>query len=128
MLNEELVLEWQIADATLKTAQERFDTITADLAKAMIDAEIKSDLVCVRGQDTKVTVVQGETLSIDETALCTAIGKRAFNKVCTQKVSRELLEKAVVDGRISEQTVAGVITIKPRKAYVKVTPVEVGHE
>jgi hypothetical protein len=128
MLNEEMVLEWQIADATLKAAQERFDKITADLATAMIDAQIKSDLVCVRGQDTKVTVVQGETLTISDSILIAAIGKRAYNKVCTQKVDRKLLENAIDKGQIDPLSVAAAITLKPKKAFVRVTPVEADHE
>ena len=41
---EELVAEWQIADATLKAAKERFDKVTNELAQHMLVNEIKSDL------------------------------------------------------------------------------------
>lgn len=120
---DELVAEWQIADATLKAAKERFDKVQNELAQHMLVNEIKSDLVCVRGEDWKVTVVAAESTSVDADGLRQAMGAVAFRKVCKQRVDNKLLEKAIADGVVPAEVVAQHVTIKPNTPYVRVTRV-----
>jgi hypothetical protein len=120
---EELVAEWQIADATLKAAKERFDKVTNELAQHMLVNEIKSDLVCVRGEDYKVTVVAAESTSVDSEGLKKAMGAVAYRKVCKSRVDTKLLETAIRDGVVSAETVASYVTIKNNTPYVRVTTV-----
>ena len=96
-INEGLVYEYQIAKAALEVAKERFDKVENELCQEMLVSQTKSDLVCVRGDDYKVTVVAGETVRIDEKGLRDFLGGRNFNKVCTKKVDRRLLEAAISD-------------------------------
>jgi preprotein translocase subunit SecD len=121
-INETLVLEWQVADAALKVAKERFDKVTNELAQEMLVQEIKSDLVCVRGDDYKVTVVQGETMRIDDEGLRKAMGAVKFRKIVKSKVDRKLLEKAIKDGVLDISNVSAFVSIAPNKPFVKVTP------
>jgi hypothetical protein len=121
-INETLVLEWQVADAALKIAKERFDKVTNELAQDMLVQEIKSDLVCVRGSDYKVTVVAGETMRIDDEGLRKAMGAVKFRKIVKTKVDRGLLEKAIKDGLIDISNAAAFVSITPNKPFVKVTP------
>jgi hypothetical protein len=118
---DEMVAEWQIADATNKAAKERFDKITNELAQYMLLNEIKSDLVCVRGDDYKVTVVAAETVRVDEEGLRKAIGAVAYRRICKQKVDNKLLDAAVRDGVLSLDTVAEHVTIKKNTPHVRVT-------
>jgi len=127
-INEELVLEWQVADATFKAAKERFDKVTNELAQEMLVQEIKSDLVCVRGDDYKVTVVQGETTRVDDDGLKKAMGAVKFRRVTKTKVDTKLLEKAVKDGLVDIDTVAAFVSITPNKPFVKVTRVVGDHD
>lgn len=122
-ISEELVAEYQVAKATLAAAKERFDKVENELVQDMLVQEIKSDLVCVRGKDYKVTVVAGESVRVDEIGLEKYLGKRNFKRLCSYRVDKKLLEAALTDPSIplSAETAAKFITIVPNKPYVKVS-------
>jgi len=122
MTLEELVAEWQIADAALKIAKENFDKKTNDLASHMLLEGIKSDLVNVHDKDYKVTVVESERLKIDEDHLIKAIGKRIYNKVSVRKVDKKLLETAIKNGEINPAAISGSVVISKSTPYLRVTP------
>lgn len=121
MTLDEMVLEWQIADAALKIAKENFDKKTNDLASYMLVEGIKSDLVNVRGTDYKVTVVQTERVKVDEDSLVKSIGRRLYNKVTTRKVDTKLLECAIRDGWIDQDTIANSMVVSKSTPYMRVT-------
>jgi len=120
---EDLVLEYQVAKAAWEIAKERFDKVENELCQEMLVSKTKSDLVCVRGEDWKVTVVQGETVRIDEDGLRKFIGARQFNKVCIKKVDRKALEKAIVNPSfpLTPEELSAFVSITVNKAYVRIT-------
>jgi hypothetical protein len=122
-ITAEMVLEYQIAKATLEQAKERFDKVENELCQEMLTTQTKSDLIDVRGDLTKVTVVQGETVRIDEQGLRGFLGGRQFNKVCTKKVDRRLLEAAVMDPMFpcSPEELSAFVSITTNKPFVRVT-------
>jgi hypothetical protein len=122
-INEELVFEYQVAKAALEVAKERFDKVENELCQEMLVSQTKSDLVCVRGDDYKVTVVAGETVRVDEKGLEKYLGKRVFKRLCTYKVDKKLLEAAIKDPAmpLSPESLSAFISITPNKPYVRVT-------
>lgn len=121
MMLDDMVAEWQIAKATLDAAKERFDKITNDIAQHMLVEGVKTDLVHVHGSDYKVTVVQSETLKVDEDSLIKALGKRMYNKISTRKVDKKMLDLAIRDGEIDPQAVAGSMIISKSTPYIRVS-------
>jgi transcriptional antiterminator Rof (Rho-off) len=121
MALDDMVAEWQVAKATLEAAKERYDKITNDIAQQMLVEGVKSDLVHVHGTDYKVTVVQSETLKVDEDSLVKALGKRMYNKVSVRKVDKKMLELAIKDGEISPQAVANSMVISKSTPYIRVS-------
>lgn len=123
-ITEEMVADYQIAKAMLAAAKERFDKVENALCQEMLTTQTKSDLVCVKGLDYKVTVVAGETVRVDEKGLEKFLGKRVFKKLCTYKVDRNALEKAVAspDFALSPEELAAFVSITANKPYVRVSP------
>lgn len=121
MTLDELVAEWQIADAALKIAKENFDKKTNDLASYMLVEGIKSDLVNVHGAEYKVTVVQTERVKVDEDSLVKSIGKRLYNKVSTRKVDTKLLDSAIRDGWIDSEAIANSMVVSKSTPYMRVS-------
>jgi hypothetical protein len=112
-ITAEMVLEYQIAKATLEQAKERFDKVENELCQEMLTTQTKSDLIDVRG----------ETVRIDEQGLRGFLGGRQFNKVCTKKVDRRLLEAAVMDPMFpcSPEELSAFVSITTNKPFVRVT-------
>lgn len=121
MTLDEMVAEWQIAKATVETAQERFDHLTNEITAYMITEGVKSDLVRVRDKEWKVTVVQTERVKVDDDHLIKMIGKRLYNKVSIRKVDKKLLDDAIKEGAIDPAMISNSVVISTSKPFMRVT-------
>jgi hypothetical protein len=109
--------------AVLQEAQDAFEEADRAVSDHMQANHIKTADVDVVGQDFKVTLVERETMKINERELLAFIGKRNFNKVCVQKVDRKLLEMAVAkpDFPLSVTSLSKFVSISKSKPFLRVT-------
>jgi len=113
--------------AALKRKQsqiaEQIDKRQAELLEQMDAAEITK--LEYRDEDEDVlitgTLVRGETVTMDETALKKKVGASVWNKISTSMLDRKKLDVAIQAGDVSETDVAASAVIKQRKPFVKVT-------
>jgi len=122
-INADLVSEYQIAKNSYNIAKERFAKVENELCQEMLTNQVKSDVVAIGGRDWKVTVVQGETVSIDAAGLEEYLGKRNFKKLCTYKIDQKGVERGIKapDIPLSAETAAPFVTINQSKPYMKVS-------
>lgn len=126
-ITEEMVAEYEVAKATLEAAKERFVKVENALCQEMLVSKTKTDLIVVRGQKKQVTVVAGETLTIDSAGLKEYLGAVKFRKVCKPpKADGKLLEKAIKDGLIPAEDAAQYVKITSNKPYIRVSSPEAG--
>lgn len=69
----------------------------------------------------QATVVAGDTVSYDEAKLRQTIAPAVWANIITEKVDRSKLEAMVLAGVINAHVVAECATIKPRKAFIKLS-------
>jgi hypothetical protein len=117
----ELAEQWRQAEEELKTAKQRFDDLTNEIAQMMIVSGVKSELAYIEDREYKITVVERETLKFDEDSLLKAIGKRAFSKISNMRVDRKKLEQAVRSGEISTELIAANTVVSRSAPYLRVS-------
>lgn len=121
-----------LASAKAKAKQAAQDVVDAEtrLIEAMHKAGQKTvSTVLPDGEAIKGTLVEPQTVVIDEDRLKNAIGAAKWKKVTKTVLDKAKLEAAVAIGEIDQNTVASVSTLKDIKASVRVSgqynPVEV---
>jgi len=110
------------AKALYDMAKAHLDGVVDEITKDMIQRTVKSEL-CERddGSMYTVTVVQRETLKVDEVTLLQTLGKRQFAKVSDLKLNTKKLEAAVRDGVISAELVSDNSVVSRSSPYLRVT-------
>lgn len=120
---DDLVEARQAAQEALIKAQDEFDDADRAVTAFMKSEQMKTSDVTVSGKDFKVTLIERETMRIDEKGLKDYIGARAFNKVCVKKVDRKLLETAVTDPSfpLNVEGLSKFVTITTSKPFLRIT-------
>jgi hypothetical protein len=110
------------AKALYDMAKDHLDRVIEEIATDMVQRSVKSEL-CERDDGSKhtVTVVQRETLKVDEVTLLSVLGKRQFAKISDQKLNTKKLEAAVRDGVISAELVSDNSVVSRSNPYLRVT-------
>jgi hypothetical protein len=103
-------------------AKAHLELVVEEIANDMTARSIKSEL-CDADDGSKhtVTLVQRETLKVDEVKLLQTLGKRQFAKVADLKLNTKKLEAAVRDGVISAETVSEHAVVTRSSPYLRVT-------
>ena len=119
---DELMSDRQQRLAELQEAQDLFDEADRAVQEYMLANRLKT----TDANGFKVTIVERETMKIDEQALLSYIGKRYYNKVCTQKIDRKLLEQAVAkpDFPLDMKGLSQFVIITKSKPFLRVTDQE----
>lgn len=101
-------------------AQIAFDAQQERVIALMEERAEKSHISALDG-GWQATVVAGETVVYDDEKLEAMLRPADYERIVTRKIDRKLLEQEVLAGHISGQLVADCATIKPRKAFIKLS-------
>jgi hypothetical protein len=116
------LLELAAAKAAAKEAAQRVVASEARLIEAMHKAGQKTvSAVLADGEAVKGTLVEPQSVVIDEERLKKAVGASMWKKVTKTVLDKTKLEAAVAIGEIDQNTVAAVSTLKDIKASVRVS-------
>lgn len=131
---EDPIADWELiaAVAAVQNAADEETAAAESLAKAkfalvelMRSRQLDSEVVeGVDGGLCRVTLVQGERAVIDDDGLRSAIGTRAWSKLTTRKVNRDLLTTAMAKGQVDPAIVGRFVKINPVAPYAKITSME----
>jgi BMFP domain-containing protein YqiC len=114
--------DYLLAKAHLEHAKAYLEKVTAEISSDMLERSVKSELAATAGgAQYTVTVVQRETLKVDEVMLLQTLGKRQFAKISDLKLNAKKLEAAVKDGVISAELVSSNSVISRSSPYLRVT-------
>lgn len=78
----------------------------------------------VNVDSTRITRVEPTRLEIDSDSLKNALGARAFNKLCVQKLDPEKVRAAVKDGVLDAEVLAKHSVVKPIAPSLRMSAVQ----
>ena len=106
-------------------AEEEWRKLRAQLAEAVLArGEQSAHGHTDEGEVIRVTVVAPETTKTDEQALAARIGLRAFNRLTKRVLDRDLVGRAIQDGRLSVEDYAACTEIRKTAPYPKLSRVD----
>lgn len=88
---------------------------------ALMDERAEKSHISSLDGGWQATVVAGETVVYDDTAILAALPDPVRDLVTDRKINRLKLEQAVLQDRVPAKLVAEHATVKPRKPFVKLT-------
>lgn len=116
------LLDLAVAKAEAKVAAEKVALAERTLIDRLHNAGQKTvSVVLTNGDAVKGTLVEPQTVTIDEDALKKRLGATLWKKVTKTVLDKAKLEAAVSIGEIKQTTVAEVSTIKDIKPSVRVS-------
>ena len=117
---EELLKQYKELETVVALAKTKMTEISDQIKTELFSEGKKTDLVDLDEWQYKVTVVERETVSFDDSKIEKYIGKRAFNKICKQTIDRKLLEVGIKTGEIPEG-VLKYATVTKSSPYLRIT-------
>lgn len=104
----------QLAD-DIQTTQKTVLTQMKDAGENAVN------VISPKGLRYRATVVQPESLIIDEAALKKAVGASIWKRMTSTIFDRKKLEKLIASGEVTAETLASVSSTKKGTAHVRVT-------
>lgn len=107
--------------ALMDTLKGEVDALQESVVRDMKKGRKRQIIVTDGGKKTTCTLVEGESVRMDEDALAKKIGATTFNKLTKRVLDSSKLEEAVKTGTVDPVDIAAVSTITARKPFVKLT-------
>lgn len=105
--------------ADLKSEEAKIKARLSEVKAVILDRQTDETTSTTDGQGHLVTstIVQGETMSIDEGALKKALGTSLWTKISTRFLDRKKLDAAVASGEVDSTVVAKHTEFVPKAPY-----------